>query len=136
MTSQKQKNSKSSFWFDTKIYKSVIASQYWSVIIIILLFTDQDAINSRGFGFENKAQRLFPSDKFMGGFWGLQQVNALRGVFGGDGVKRVVCRYRWVCFGCLLKGVLSGGYHLIPIYKLQVIYGFIDDHETSQLYFG
>ena len=46
----------------------------------------------RGLALEIKAPMLFPSDKFMGVFLGLQQVNALRGVFGGDGVKRVACR--------------------------------------------
>ena len=46
----------------------------------------------RGLASKIKAQRLFPSDKFMGVFSGSRQVNALRGVCGGDGVKRVVCR--------------------------------------------
>ena len=39
-----------------------------------------------------KAQRLSPSDKFMGVFSGSRQVNALRGVCETGGVKRVVCR--------------------------------------------
>ena len=39
-----------------------------------------------------KAERLFPSDKFMGVYSGSRQDNALRGVCGIYGVKRVVCR--------------------------------------------
>ena len=46
----------------------------------------------RGLALKIKAQRLFPSDKFMGVFSGSRQVNALRDVCGSDGVKRVVCR--------------------------------------------
>ena len=52
------------------------------------------AYNPRGLDLSNKAQRLFPSDKFMGVFFsGSRQVNALKGVCGSDGVKRVACRY-------------------------------------------
>ena len=54
------------------------------------LITDENNIKSneknQGFGFENKG-----TDKFMGVFFsGSRQVNALRGVCGGDGMKRVV----------------------------------------------
>ena len=49
---------------------------------------------------KQRDQGIFSLDKFVGVFPGLQQVNALRGVCGGDGVKRVVCRYGWECFGC------------------------------------
>ena len=48
--------------------------------------------NPRGLALKIKAYRLFPSDKFMGVFSGFQQVNALRGVCGSDGVNRVVWR--------------------------------------------
>ena len=46
-------------------------------------------LNPRGLASKIKSQRLFPSDKFMGAFSGSRQVNALRGVCGGDGVKRM-----------------------------------------------
>ena len=46
----------------------------------------------RGLALKIKAQRLFPSDKFMGVTLGCRQVNALRGVCGINGVKRAVCR--------------------------------------------
>ena len=42
----------------------------------------------RGLALRIKAQRLFPSDKFLGVFSGSRQVN----VCGSDGVKRVACR--------------------------------------------
>ena len=46
----------------------------------------------RGLALKIKAQRLFPTDKFMGVFSGSRQVNALRGVCGSDGVKKVIWR--------------------------------------------
>ena len=46
----------------------------------------------RGLALKIKAQRLFSSDKSMGVFPSSRQVNAIRGVCGGDSVKRVVCR--------------------------------------------
>ena len=50
-------------------------------------------------------------------FSGLRQVNVLRGVCGHDGVKRVVCRYRWECFGCFLGGIIS-----FPFIYYKVVY--------------
>ena len=94
--------------------------------------------NPRGLALKIVAQRLFPSDKFMGVFWGLRQVNALRGVFGGDGVKRVVCRWRWECFGCFIEGGAFWGV-LIPSYLHTIIRWFMGVLMTitvSQLYFG
>ena len=55
-------------------------------------FTCTFCTEPRGLASKIKAQRLFPSDKFMGVFSGSRQVNALRGVCGINGVKRVVCR--------------------------------------------
>ena len=46
--------------------------------------------NPRGLALKIKAHRLFPSDTFMGVFLGSKHVNAKRGVFGDEGVKRVV----------------------------------------------
>ena len=54
--------------------------------------------NPRGSALKMKALRLFPSEKFTGVFSGLRQVNKL-----SDGVKRVVFRYRWECFGCFIQ---------------------------------
>ena len=71
-----------------------------------------------------KAQRLFPSDKFIGAF-GSQQVNASKGVCGSGGVKRVVCRLRWEFFGCYIEESAFWGYYFIPIDYYEVVYGCI-----------
>ena len=47
-------------------------------------------VSPRGLALKTKAQLLFPSHKFLGIFSGSKQVNAIRGVCGGDCVKRVV----------------------------------------------
>ena len=60
----------------------------------------------RGSASKIKAQKFFPSDKFMGVFSGFRQVNALRGVCGSDGVERVEVKVGvfWVLYrrGCFL----------------------------------
>ena len=77
----------------------------------------------RGLALKIKAQRLFPSDKFMGVFSGSRQVNALRGVYGSDGVKRVVCTLRWECFGCYIEEGAFWGYYFTPIDSCKMVYG-------------
>ena len=62
------------------------------------LFCMRKSHNPRGSALKMKALRLFPSEKFTGVFSGLRQVNKL-----SDGVKRVVFRYRWECFGCFIE---------------------------------
>ena len=50
-------------------------------------------LKTQGFGFENKETEALSVRQDYGCFFsGSPQVNALRGVCGGDGVKRVVCR--------------------------------------------
>ena len=51
---------------------------------------------------------------------GLWQVNALRGVSCGDGVKRVVCKEKWECFWCIIVVGPFLGYFLIPNYKVVI----------------
>ena len=81
--------------------------QFSGVIVHVQLIGDMILFSlttmgiPRGLGLKIKAQRLFPSDKFMGVFSGSRQVNALRGVCGSDGVKRVVCRLRGSFLGVL-----------------------------------
>ena len=60
-------------------------------------------------------------------FPGLRQVDALSGVCGGDGVKRVDCRYRWECFGCFTEeGAFWGGGSISFIFiYYKMVYGCI-----------
>ena len=85
---------------------------------------------------KTKAQRLFPSDKFMGVFFRLVTSRRIGGVCGGDGVKRVVCRYRWECFGCFIEegafwGVLFHSYLLTIRWFLSVL----EDHDCESTLF-
>ena len=80
----------------------------------------------RGLALKIKAQRLFPSDKFMGVFSGSRQVNALRGVCGSNGGKRVVCRQRWEVFGCCIEEGAFWGYYFILFDYYKVVYGCIE----------
>ena len=76
---------------------------------------------------KTKTQRLFPSDKFMCVFSGSRQVNALRDVCGGDGVKRVVCRYRWECFECLIEeGAFWGLLNFYLLTFFCIVYAMYD----------
>ena len=56
----------------------------------------------------------------MGAFSGLRQVNALRGVCGGDDVKRVVCMFRWEGFGCFIEEGAFWGIYFIHISYFQL----------------
>ena len=92
--------------------------------------------HSRSLASKIKAQRLFPSDKFMDVIYGLRQVNLLRGVCDYDGVKRVVCRYRWECFGCFIEegafwGVLFNSYSFTIRWFLSVL----EDHDCESTLF-
>ena len=80
----------------------------------------------RGLALKIKAQRLFPTDKFMGVFSGSRQVNALRGVCASNGVKRVVCRQRWEVFGCCIEEGAFWGYYFILFDYYKVVYGCIE----------
>ena len=79
-----------------------------------------------------RAQRLFPSDKFIGVFSGLRQVSALRGVCGGDGVKRVVCSERWECDGCLIE---EGDFWGIISFLFTWFMGVLGDHDKDSIYY-
>ena len=63
-------------------------------VLLVLLPNSENLLVHipRGLGLKIKAERLFPLDKFMSVFSGSRQVNTSRGVYGSDGVKRVVCR--------------------------------------------
>ena len=76
-----------------------------------------------------KAQRLIPSDKFRGVFWGSRQVNTLRGFCGGDGAKWVLCRLRWECFGCFIEeGALWGVIFHSYLLTIKRFMGVFNDH--------
>ena len=76
-----------------------------SMIEILLADVDQAP---RGLALKIKAQRLFPSDEFMGVYF----------LTLADGVKMVVCKYRWECFGCFTGDCDFWGYYFIHIYLL------------------
>ena len=80
-------------------------------------------IDPQGFGFENKGTEALSFRQFMGVFSGSRQVNALRGVYGSDGVKRVVCTLRWECFGCYIEEGAFWGYYFTPIDSCKMVYG-------------
>ena len=65
----------------------------------------QNGVGSKpqGFSFENKGTEALSFRQVYRYFLGSLQVNALRGVCGSDGVKRVVCRLRCEVFGCYIK---------------------------------
>ena len=82
----------------TKSHSCLTKTKYRFLIIFGRLHTQGWATNSqsaspRGLALKINAQRLFPSDKFMGVFFRLP--------YGSDGVNRVV--YRLEFFGCYIE---------------------------------
>ena len=82
------------------------------MIEILLAAVDQAP---RGLALKIKAQRLFPSDEFMGVYFFTLV----------DGVKMVVCKYRWECFGCFTGDCDFWGTILFIFIYYTVVYGCI-----------
>ena len=79
--------------------KNFFSQRNYEGCLSIVLFSLSSASDNyfsekaQGYGFENKGTEALSFRQIYGCFFsGSRQVNALRGVCGSDGVKRVVCR--------------------------------------------